>query len=208
MTQRTTRRTVARAGTTVQPLESQRRVARTDRPEPECRERGAEHGDDRRFHRGRQMERRAVVRHQHGGARNQRRGLPERQLAAGVDDSPPPPCAARRRPIHNLIAQGHIFGPPNHDHRHSGRQLTGQVPEIRPSLAAPDRSGRERRKGRPGFDSPRGQQPRCRLLILRRGAQVGTIGGRRLVREGQETVAFVARGRLVAGLCIEEGPTA
>src|ERR1041385_4228957 len=82
-------RPVRRAGAALE-LDAERDVTRSQRSEPEVRNRRTEQRDHRRPHRGREMERGAVVRHEYRRPPDQRRPSPQRQLAAGGDDLLPP----------------------------------------------------------------------------------------------------------------------
>src|SRR5882762_4618192 len=99
----------------------------------------------------------------------------------------------------DLFSQTDIVLPANHNDRNMIHELPGKLRVVRPPLAAPDRARRQRHEG--------SVDKRCRgLLIGVRWPQLGRIDPRRLIREGQKSVALVVQSRLGSSLCIEEGP--
>src|SRR4029077_13852807 len=123
MPQRAHRRSVRGAGAARQARELHHRVARASRPEAERWPRRAEDRNGRRLDGLRQMQRRAVVGHEHGGSPNELGRLPERERAARVRRPPPPATFFGRH--HHLRSEGRVLRP---GHRHDRRALRQPPP--------------------------------------------------------------------------------
>src|SRR5437773_5206779 len=144
MTQRAARRSVRRAGTARPAVALDHPVTRSARPEPERRDGGAEDRHRRRADRLREVQRRAVVGHQHGGAPDDLRRLAQGEPAARVTRPPPPSTALHR--LQHLVREPDILRSAHHHDRHARGQSLGELSVVRPALAAPDRARRQRRE--------------------------------------------------------------
>ena len=186
-------------------LHPERDVARPARPESERGERRAEQRHDRGAGRGREVQRRRVVRHQRRGLPDQGRRLAQRQAPAGVDRPPAgPPYRG-----HDGLAQLPVGGAPDHDDRDPGGQSLGQLGVVRPAFAPPDRPRGERHERLPGAaaEAPFAQHPLGGGPVGERGDEGrGRLVRRLDVRQRQQPIDLVPGGRPSLHLCVQRRP--
>ena len=149
------------------------------------------------------MQRGRVVRHQRRGLGDQRDGLPQREASAGIDR---PPAGPPHRSYDGL-AQLPIVSASHHDDGGARRQPLRQLREVRPPLAAPDRSGRERHECSAGREAALAQHPFGGGAVRqRRDEHRRRLVMRLHVRQREQPVDLMPGGRPPLHLRIQQRP--